>query len=71
MKKVHFYKSKRGLNVQVTDINKGVLDSLNENTDMQVLCDISEIPSYLTAIVRKNITRGLTHAQLLRFNFVY
>lgn len=64
----------RTLDRQTQDINQNIKDlfeSADDSTKLQIICDISELPSFLKNTVIKNITHGLASEQLDNISFLW
>lgn len=65
---------RRPLDRQTQDINeniKDLFDGADDSTKLQIICDISALPSFLANSVIKNITKGLTSDQLDNISFLF
>ena len=64
---------RRPINRQTQDINqniKDLFDRADDPTKLQIICDISALPSFLEDAVIKNITQGLASNQLDNISFL-
>ena len=50
---------------------KDVFDRVHDPKKVQIICDLSPVPTFLQRTIFKNITKGLDSNQLKKVNFLF